>query len=37
MMCDPMASRLAFDALEAMTDELLAATAAWLPQFGGRD
>ena len=33
MLADPLASRLDHDALVRMTDELLAATAAWLPQF----
>jgi alpha-galactosidase/6-phospho-beta-glucosidase family protein len=33
MLLDPLAGRLDYDALSAMTDELLAATAEWLPQF----
>ena len=33
MLVDPLASRLDYDALTAMTDELLAATKRWLPQF----
>jgi len=33
MLADPLASRLDFDALGRMTDEMLAATAPWLPQF----
>ncbi|HEX5615822.1 MAG TPA: hypothetical protein VFZ83_11780 [Acidimicrobiia bacterium] len=33
MLADPLAGRLDFDRLVAMTDELLAATARWLPQF----
>ena len=33
MMADPLAGRIDFDALTRMTDELLDATAAWLPQF----
>jgi alpha-galactosidase len=33
MLLDPLASRLDYDALSAMTDEMLAATAVWLPQF----
>jgi alpha-galactosidase len=33
MMLDPLAGRVDYDRLEAMTDELLAATGAWLPQF----
>jgi hypothetical protein len=30
---DPLAGRLDDDALARMTDELLQATSAWLPQF----
>jgi len=33
MMADPMAGQLAYDDIVAMTDEMLAATAPWLPQF----
>lgn len=33
MFADPMAGKLPFEHLVAMTDELLAATAPWLPQF----
>ena len=33
MMADPLAGRIDFDALNAMTSELLDATAEWLPQF----
>jgi alpha-galactosidase/6-phospho-beta-glucosidase family protein len=33
MLLDPLASRIDYDALGRMTDELLAATASWLPQF----
>jgi alpha-galactosidase len=33
MLLDPLAGRIDFDHLEQMTDELLAATAQWLPQF----
>lgn len=33
MLADPLASRLDFDRLVAMTDEMLAATAPWLPQL----
>ena len=32
-MADPMAAQLAYDDIVAMTDEMLAATARWLPQF----
>jgi alpha-galactosidase/6-phospho-beta-glucosidase family protein len=35
MLTDPMAGQLPYEHLIAMTDELLAATAPWLPQFGG--
>jgi alpha-galactosidase/6-phospho-beta-glucosidase family protein len=35
MLTDPMAGQLPYEHLLAMTDELLAATAPWLPQFGG--
>jgi alpha-galactosidase len=35
MLLDPLAGRVDFDRLEQMTDELLAATARWLPQFAG--
>ena len=33
MLLDPLTSRLGYDAIVAMTDEMLSATAAWLPQF----
>lgn len=33
MLADPLASRIDWDQLQTMTDELLDATAAWLPQF----
>ena len=33
MLADPLAGRMDFDALGRMTDELLDATRAWLPQF----
>lgn len=33
MLLDPLASRIDYDALGRMTDEMLAATARWLPQF----
>ncbi|MBK5287419.1 MAG: hypothetical protein JJE46_03020 [Acidimicrobiia bacterium] len=33
MLADPLAGRIDFQDLGRMTDELLAATAAWLPQF----
>ena len=33
MMLDPLAGRIDYDRLAQMTDELLAATAEWLPQF----
>jgi len=33
MLADPLAGRIDYDALGAMTDELLAATKPWLPQF----
>lgn len=33
MLLDPLASRLDYDAVATMTDEMLAATAEWLPQF----
>jgi alpha-galactosidase len=33
MLADPLASRIDWDQLQSMTDDLLAATAAWLPQF----
>ncbi len=34
MLTDPVAGQLPYERLVAMTDELLAATAPWLPQFG---
>jgi alpha-galactosidase len=33
MLADPMAGRLPYERVVTMTDELLDATAAWLPQF----
>ncbi|MCU1462461.1 MAG: glycoside hydrolase family 4 [Acidimicrobiales bacterium] len=33
MLADPLASRIDYDQLAAMTDELIAATKEWLPQF----
>ena len=33
MLLDPLAGRIDFDHVEQMTDEMLAATARWLPQF----
>jgi len=33
MMADPMAGELAYDDIVTMTDEMLEATAPWLPQF----
>ena len=33
MLTDPLAGRLPYEHAVAMTDELVAATAAWLPQF----
>ena len=33
MMADPMAAQLAYENIVSMTDEMLAATAGWLPQF----
>ncbi len=36
MITDPMCGHLAYDDVIAMTDELLEATARWLPQFPGR-
>jgi alpha-galactosidase/6-phospho-beta-glucosidase family protein len=33
MLLDPLAGRIDFDHLEQMTDEMLAATKPWLPQF----
>jgi alpha-galactosidase/6-phospho-beta-glucosidase family protein len=35
MLADPMAGSLPYEHVVAMTDELLAATAAWLPRFSG--
>jgi alpha-galactosidase len=34
MLLDPLTSRLGYDAIGTMTDEMLAATSEWLPQFG---
>jgi alpha-galactosidase/6-phospho-beta-glucosidase family protein len=33
MLLDPLASRLDYDSVAAMTDEMLDATKPWLPQF----
>jgi alpha-galactosidase/6-phospho-beta-glucosidase family protein len=33
MLLDPLAGRIDFDHVQQMADEMLAATAAWLPQF----
>ena len=33
MLADPVAGRIDYDDLVVMTDELLAATKPWLPQF----
>ena len=33
MLADPMAGQLPYDDIVTMTDEMLAATARWLPQF----
>ena len=33
MLADPLAGCLDYDQLDAMTTEMLAATAPWLPQF----
>jgi alpha-galactosidase/6-phospho-beta-glucosidase family protein len=33
MLVDPLAGRTDYDALGRMTDEMLAATKLWLPQF----
>jgi len=33
MLLDPLASRLDYEEIAVMTDEMLAATATWLPQF----
>ena len=35
MLCDPLTSRLSYGRVVAMTEEMLAATAPWLPPFGG--
>jgi alpha-galactosidase len=35
MLADPMAGRLPYEQVVTMTDELLAATSRWLPQFAG--
>ncbi len=35
MLLDPLTSRVGYDAIVTMTDEMLSATAAWLPQFAG--
>jgi alpha-galactosidase len=36
LLLDPLTSRLDYDAIAMMTDEMLDATAAWSPQFGAR-
>lgn len=36
MFADPMAGSLPYEHVVSMTDELLAATAPWLPQFARR-
>ena len=36
MLADPMAGSIPYEHVVAMTDELLAATAPWLPQDGMR-
>ncbi|HUA94877.1 MAG TPA: hypothetical protein VMB82_05060, partial [Acidimicrobiales bacterium] len=33
MLCDPVASALAYEDVVSMTDEMLAATSPWLPRF----
>jgi alpha-galactosidase/6-phospho-beta-glucosidase family protein len=33
MLADPLAGRIDYDQLGRMTDEMLAATKPWLPQF----
>jgi hypothetical protein len=33
MLLDPLAGRIDFDNVAEMTDEMLAATSRWLPQF----
>jgi alpha-galactosidase/6-phospho-beta-glucosidase family protein len=35
MLADPLAGRMDYDRLVDMTDEMLRATSAWLPQFTG--
>ena len=35
MLADPVAGTLPFEHVSALTDEMLAATSAWLPQFSG--
>lgn len=35
MLADPMAAQLPYEQIIAMTDEMLSATAPWLPQFSG--
>jgi alpha-galactosidase len=34
LLADPLAGRIDYERLDAMTDDLVAATARWLPQFG---
>lgn len=36
MLADPLAGRMPYDRVAAMTDEMLDALAPWLPQFGPR-
>jgi alpha-galactosidase len=33
MLLDPLAGRIDYDAVQTMTDDMIEATAAWLPQF----
>jgi 6-phospho-beta-glucosidase len=33
LLTDPLAGRIDYDALRAMSDEMLTATKRWLPQF----
>ena len=33
MLCDPLTGALAYEDVVALTDDMLAATAPWLPQF----
>ena len=36
MLLDPLTSRIGYDAIATMTDEMLTATGEWLPQFASR-